>query len=309
MFYTDSETGLVFIGSQYIKAFPCGRRKSEIAGENRYIPIDPEARLNTEANNRKHSGLNGYKQSYLRHWDIIGQDSNISLVLAGYLFDIELLGIDSINAFASEISKSNGDINSIYVNILTTDVSFFSSIDGSNNANSTVGTEILRDQTLSSEPVTCLDLPKDPSKPQKFASDFYFSGLSFSAEPLKQIKESGGNAIPANMHPFSLQILTKGEDGWHICESSRLPEIDHGDTPNSVKIDGSLDINHKRDEDGKIETYGDLTVEGNITANGTLTASDVIIGDLHAVTLEVVTDQNVTNQLQFWTQPKPKNNV
>ena len=79
MFVRSSDNAnLIFIKSRYIKAFPCSRRRSNLTidtdgNENSvldkyYIPFDPEARLNTEANNRKHSALNGYKQDYLREW-------------------------------------------------------------------------------------------------------------------------------------------------------------------------------------------------------------------------------------------------
>ena len=90
MFHKDTANNLVFIESSYIKVFPCGCRKSELVetgATKQYIPIDPEARLNTEANNRKHSGLNGYKQEYLNYWNTNGE---LSLVLAGYLFNIKL---------------------------------------------------------------------------------------------------------------------------------------------------------------------------------------------------------------------------
>jgi hypothetical protein len=272
VFHTDAASGLVFMGSQYVKAFPCGRRKSELIDGVRYIPIDPEARLNTEANNRKHSGLNGYKQSYLRHWTTSGYTSNISLALAGYLFDIELPSTststnaeDIVNAFGTNIAANfNDSINSIYVNILTTDVTFFSSVDGSSNANSTVGTEILRDQTFKDEPAACLDMPM--SSESKDASDFYFSGLSFSAQPLKELKKP----VPSNLHPESLLLLKMIDGKWYINESIKLPKIDHGDTKDSVKIPG------------------DLTVEGDINVNGTITAKEVLIGGMKAITMEVV---------------------
>ena len=305
VFHTDAASGLVFMGSQYVKAFPCGRRKSELIDGERYIPID---RLNTEANNRKHSGLNGYKQSYLRHWITSGYTSNISLVLAGYLFDIELTSTststnaeDIVNAFGTEIAQSINDVdmNSIYVNILTTDVTFFSSVDGSSNANSTVGTEILRDQILNDEPATCLDMPM--SSESKDASGFYFSGLSFSKQSLKELKETNGYTLPSNLHPESLLLLKRTDGKWYLNESIKLPKIDHGDTKDSVEISGSLTIKHKRDDkdDTKIETRGDLNVEGNVTADGTLTASEVIIGDMKAITLEVAEVSTDKWQLRF----------
>lgn len=307
MFHIDADNKLAYLNSLNVKVFPSGRRKSELVNENdlkeRYhIPIDPEARLNTEANHRKHSGLNGYKQSYILGWT----SEYVSLVLAGYLFNIKLSdGYTSIQRIGEYLATNLEDTagnaaNKIYANILTADMAFFSSVDGSTNNEATkVGTEILRDQSFSAQPKTCLDLLKlkpnstNEYEPQNKAASYYFSGLSFSAEPLKQIKENGGQAIPANMHPFSLQILTKGEDSWHICESSRLPEIDHGDTKDSVKIPGDLTVE------------GNLTVNKNINVeNGTLTAKEVIIGDMKAITLEVVqttkADTNVATDKDKW---------
>ena len=53
---TENDIDLTFIKSTCIQAYPCGRRRipdqtAETAGFR--IPFDPEARLNTEANNRK----------------------------------------------------------------------------------------------------------------------------------------------------------------------------------------------------------------------------------------------------------------
>ena len=314
MFYIDSDNKLAYLDSLNVKVFPSGRRKSELVDtyvndkteQKRYIPIDPEARLNTEANNRKHSGLNGYKQSYI----LDTNTESISLVLAGYLFNIKLSGtysngnsIQKIGEYlASNIkdTSNNPVVNDeIYVNILTTDVTFFTSVDGSGSHNSEVGTEILRDQAFNGSPNTCLDLLKANSSPDKAAS-YYFSGLSFSAEPLEDIKKNENDGLPAYMHPESLLFLTKDTEGnWHIYEPSRLPKIDHGETKNSVEISGNLTIKHKRDDKGDIETRGDLEVEGNVTAGGTLTASEVIIGDMKAITLEVAEVSTDKWQLRF----------
>ena len=101
--YTDEIAGvdqiLTFIKSSNIQAYPCGRRRAvedrdlndnDIveADEHIRIPFDPEARLNTEANNRKHSSLNGYTQTYLKEWD--EKKKLLTVALAGYLFNITL---------------------------------------------------------------------------------------------------------------------------------------------------------------------------------------------------------------------------
>ena len=94
------ESMLTFIKSTNIQAFPCGRRSSAINydknsnskiddDEKYYFPFDPEARLNTEANNRKHSSLNGYTQTYIKQWDT--SQKALTMSLAGYLFSIYLV--------------------------------------------------------------------------------------------------------------------------------------------------------------------------------------------------------------------------
>jgi hypothetical protein len=295
MFYIDSDNKLAYLNSLNIKVFPSGRRKSELLNENspsdkHHIPIDPEARLNTEANHRKHSGLNGYKQSYILDWN----GKSISLVLAGYLFNIKLSeDYESHNSkechqyiseyLAENLKDTSGNTvvtDSIFVNILTTDVTFFSSIDGTNDTNSQVSTEILRDQSFSSEPSTCLDLPKN-GEPQNKAASYYFSGLSFSAEPLEDIKSELKSS--SSMHAFSLQILKRSGSGeWHVYEPSKLPIIEHGETENSVKIPG------------------DLHITGNLTVDGTITADEVIIDGRQAITLDVVKNSMTDKwQLQF----------
>lgn len=319
MFYIDSVNKLAYLDSLNVKVFPSGRRKSELIdvndkNETRHIPIDPEARLNTEANHRKHSGLNGYKQTYISSWD----DQSISLVLAGYLFKIELPDefksknggptcVQLIgNYLANNLKDTEGKnivSNSLYVNILTTDVTFFSSVDGSNSDASETSTEILRDQSFNDEPSTCLDIcKKGKDYPNDKATSYYFSGLTFSAEPLIEIINNGSFTFDGNRPPYSLQIMAsetdrEGNTIWNIYEPSRLPKIDHGNTPDSVKIPGDLHVE-----------------EGNVNVDGSVTATEFIVQNsdgstTNAVTLEVVTDQNVTNQLQFWTKPKPKNKV
>ena len=66
-----------FVKSLNVQAFPCGRRRSD---SNQVIPFDPEARLNTEANNRKHSGINGYTQTFLKSdWNTGTESSEAGL--------------------------------------------------------------------------------------------------------------------------------------------------------------------------------------------------------------------------------------
>ena len=90
-----NEITLTFLKSANVQVFPCGRRRSNTIrtdlnkdgnAESFQIPFDPEAKLNTEANNRKHSGLNGYTQTYIKSFE----NNVFSFALAGYLFNINL---------------------------------------------------------------------------------------------------------------------------------------------------------------------------------------------------------------------------
>ena len=308
MFFKDQTNGLVYVDSLNIKAFPCGRRKAaleEVSGEKLYIPFDPEARLNTEANNRKHSGLNGFAKSYLLDWE--RSSTSITLVLAGYRFDIKfsdyeegsnVTRIIDADSFGTALYKllvpeqdrgGDRDTKKIYANILTADMQFFS-IDGTDSPNSLVNTEILRDQAFSMAPETCLDLGK--IQPAKAVTDYYFSGLTFSTRKLETIKPELETSKV--MHPESLLLMEYVDNAWHICEKSRLPKIEHGPYEDSVYIPGDLIV------DGEITTEA-IKVKDGKDEHG----NDKY---LYATTLEVVTDNEVTNQLQFWTRPKTKTN-
>lgn len=278
MFINDTTSGLTFIKSKNIKVFPCGRRRSTLidtdnnantVSDQRHIPFDPEARLNTESNNRKHSGLNGYKQEYLNYWRA---DGKLSLVLAGYLFDIDLetdyQGDQSVNTVGTAIADSlSTDTESIYVNIKLADIEFFQ---GSSDALiDAASTQILRDQTLNDVPATCLDFLIPGANKTKIDS-YYFSGLSFS------------NTNLATLSPdddfVSMLLLDKVDGKWAIHEASRLPKIDHGDTKDSIKIEGDVTITNK------------LTVD-SISLAGTSVAS-LAVNDLG----------DNTYQLQFFVK-------
>lgn len=103
---TSLESLLTFVRSVNIQAFPCGRRTSaqESAQQDYYFPFDPEARLNTEANNRKHSSLNGYTQTYLKEWD--SSEKLLTLSLAGYLFTVALDGTYTTIVDGNEVTSA-----------------------------------------------------------------------------------------------------------------------------------------------------------------------------------------------------------
>lgn len=226
---------LVFVKSSNIQAFPCGRRRSQevnAGGDKYYIPFDPEARLNTEYNNLRHSSLNGFTQSYINKLE----QNTLSLVINNYLFNISLdanlVGTGETTTeenFGSAIATAVGEASTadkIYANIRIAQVPLYSGF-------TTYNTTILRDQTTSITPSTVLDLVNQEanSKPEllKTAPEnyFYFAGLSFSTEALADIE--------ADSTVFSLQILEK--DGtWKLYQPSLLPKIEHGVTSDSIKV-------------------------------------------------------------------------
>ena len=278
---TINNNGLVFVKSRCIKVFPCSRRKSELVdadgndntvSDKYYIPFDPESRLNTEANNRKHSALNGYTQTYLNYWST---DGELSVVLAGYLFNIATgeTGTDAVNNFGKAILKAldTNTPTAIYVNIKLANMTFFSS--GTAKIPEAT-TEVLRNQSTTKEPLACLDLFSGSNKTDP--DQYYFYGLSLSSENLsKKCPDEGF---------VSLQLLDYNNDGnWIIHEASRLPKIAHGDEKDSIVV-------------GNLHVTGDATVDGTLWAKTILQGTD----GKPAASLEVVKTTEGQYQLQFY---------
>ena len=127
---TNEKVNLAFIKSLNIKAFPCGRRRSTLLDDNvSRIPFDPESRLNTEANNLKHSGVNGFTDTYISLWD--DKDGILTISVGGYLFSIDLgkdneyttpqlLGSKFANYIMDDASVVSS-VDNIYVNVLIED--------------------------------------------------------------------------------------------------------------------------------------------------------------------------------------------
>jgi len=258
---------LTFLNSLNVQAYPCGRRRStdienDTGDKEKYrIPFDPEARLNTEANNRKHSSLNGFTQTYLKDWD----ENTLTISLAGYLFTITLdSGYASENAFGTALfnalttdNKELPEATHLYANILIEDVHLFSGF-------TEYYTGILRNQSgdVSEKPETALDLVADETAAADIGN-FYFSGLSFSATPLTGSTEfktyDSATNTKNNQTAVSLCLLEttaldeNGKPIWKIHEPARLPKIMHGDTEDSVVVAGNTLM------------QSDLTVEGKAT--------------------------------------------
>jgi hypothetical protein len=252
---------LAFIKSTNVQAFPCGRRRSEEVvidvdgdgtekdSEKFHIPFDPESRLNTESNNRKHAGVNGYKQTYLGEWAAGGNDY-LTLSMFGYQFKIKLDSTGrTMNGFGSAVAEKLGltsptALNHIYANIRIEDVPLYSGIN-------TYNTSILRDQTEEISPLSTLDLlNKTATENQSLLRNnpneyFFFSGLSFSTQPLSgdttastiSEKPTLRNNEPYQ-HVVSLRILDFDtvNNAWVVHQPALLPKVEHGDEVDSVKV-------------------------------------------------------------------------
>lgn len=245
------QTTRTFIKSNYIKVFPCGRRRStyidlvepssSLTKEKQYIPFDPEARLNTEANNRKHSGLNGFKQNYLLEWKdgTDEQDGKLVFVISGYVFEITLPKDkvrtldDFVNALIASKEAASGETdventNTISANIRLDNISFFSSTTTALEAK----TEVLRNQTQTAYVSDCFDEFIEDSQTTKAdttdRANYFFSGLSFTDTGVL----SDGF--------ISMVLFVKRDGLWQISNTARLPKIDHGQADNSIKV-GSVE--------------------------------------------------------------------
>ncbi len=287
MLINNAVNGLVFVKSINIDVFPSGRRRAAMPDSgtatttgSRYIPFDPEARLNTEANNRKHSGLNGFKQSFFKSYETSSIGGTISIVIDGYLFNIKLTtALKTIESFGNEILYQLGgstEEKEIFANIKLANVSFFEGADGI----PPVSTEVLRDQTLNDDPPSqCLDLliPGVSAADATQASNYYFSGLSFSTSKRE---------APDNKYKSLLLFIKDETTGvWQIAETARLPKIDHGSTADSVNIPGDLLISNKSNsEPGNLAVEGNAKVAGNAEVAGTInvTGAAVFASDLEA---------------------------
>ena len=252
----DSTSGpkLAFINSLNVQAFPCGRRRSEqVTGatptDKYYIPYDPEARLNTEKNNRQHSSLNGFTQNYIKSWTA----DEISMTIGGYLFKIkpqysdtldtaDKLGVD---AFGKTLVAATGeDGSSIYANIRIESIPLYSGF-------TTYYTEILRDQTATEQPSASIDrrLSNAEANDLRTRPDecFYFAGLSFSTTPLAEGKDAKlegpvweayteKNDGSPYQRVLSLRILDLDNGIWKLHQPALLPKVVHGPDTDSVQF-------------------------------------------------------------------------
>ena len=316
-----------FIKSLDVQAFPCGRRRSALyntqndGSESYRIPFDPEARLNTEANNRKHSSLNGYTQTYLAWED---NKNKFYIAIAGYLFTISLTEYSNANEFGAGLMAAitdalkNLDENfveedfaetntRIYANIVVKDTQLFSGF-------TNYDTEVLYSQ-YTEDTDTVLDLLKNENVDYIDASNYYFSGLSFSFTPLTAKNEIRSDLrLPdKDQTVFSLCILEKTESGWVACESAKLPKILHGDTPDSVYIGGELITDILNVANGiitntfTVEASGniDLTADAAAGHSGNINAAKLTQNGEQVPIIKVEEKEDDLYQLQIWINQAP----
>ena len=256
---TSNGINLAFIRSLNVQAYPCGRRRSEIVdtdndpgtvGDQYRIPFDPEARLNTEDNNRKHSGINGFTQTYLKSWDV--EKKSLDLVISSYLFHISLDDdYSSPNKFGANLLTLFNDSTStkIYANIRIEEVPLFK---GFTNYN----TKVLRDQSsgnddgdprgeldllnseLSNKLLNSITWSSNDLAEVKKPENYYFSGLSFSTQPLSEGTSEEAYSIQESesKQTISLCILEKKEGMWQVYQPALLPSVTHGRAQDSVKV-------------------------------------------------------------------------
>jgi hypothetical protein len=126
--------------------------------------------------------------------------------------------------------------------------------------------------------------------------NYYFSGLSFSAEPLAPLKDgevfhisknsnktvsriigkdANGEGVTSevNQQVISLRILEKAADGtWQVYQPAYLPRIEHGTTGDSIVVYGDTTLKgadkHFKAE-GTAEVQGDTLLKSNLTVKGT----------------------------------------
>ena len=259
VFTINSEpVNLAFIKSKNVQAFPCGRRRStSYAKDDSRIPFDPEARLNTEANNRKHSSVNGFTQTYIERWD----DTAV-LSLAGYLFTIALndnsqevvKSYKDFNTFCSQITDRVGETTSIFANILIDNTQLFAGT--YINEGLAYYTDVLdswANESIKDTSALDLYISDNSIKYEDELDNYYFSGLAFSAKPIATLYKLYNEAtegeefntrdeytLKNKQKVVSLRIFDKVGDSWKIHEPARLPSIEHGRTENSVVMNDLL---------------------------------------------------------------------
>lgn len=266
-FKENDSRKLAFLASSKVNVFPCGRRRSPAIAsdtasnstEYNRIPFDPEARLNTELNNRNHSSINGFDSTYIKSFN--SSTGILTTVLGNYSFKLnflhhktsDILSLNDIGTavsttiFGQESNKqlqnliSKGEIPKIYANIRIEHIALTSS------DSRVYYSEVLRNQSDSRIVEDHLDLLVSSEAEPTDASNYYFSGISFSLFPITEKSEkenfprsSKESIVDAIKHTeISLCILeyNTSTNQWEICQQALLPDIKHGELEDSVEFD------------------------------------------------------------------------
>jgi hypothetical protein len=210
----------VFLPSRNINIFPCSRRGQFDTNDSAKF-YDPEARLNTERTNRISTAINGFTDSFVANENFIDNDTLV-FVLAGYRVEIN-------NFVPSDIAAALGiSDGKIYAHL--------SVHEGISLNTEGYSTEILYRQSTETTQKNYLDVTytnKDTDGNITDKEDF-FVGISFTKEPIEDTL--GTVTLPG----YDLALFENSSSIWKLVQASLLPRITHGETEDSVKINGTL---------------------------------------------------------------------
>lgn len=317
-YYTNpGSITLAFVKSTDIQVYPCGRRRSIGISKDQntyYIPFDPEARINTEANNTRYTSLNGYEQTYIYSWT----DEELVLIIAGYFFRIPKISPAQI-AETIGIGVESTDVK-LYANIVLEESPIFQ------NAALQYNTYILRNQpctNLKDVALNELDRIINEEKGSEDLTNYYFSGLSFTSVPLT---DPNANTLTVRSeavlqeqdtlkeHIISLCIAVRESSDWKVCEKAKLPKIEHGDTQDSAKVTNfiaetisakTIDAETINTETVNTKTINTETINtSEVSINGKKLSEQITSAKVSAE--EVSAEEVVSNTGQFSNNVKAK---
>ena len=271
----------VFLSSGNINIFPCSRR-GQYADIDEPIFYDPEARLNTERTNRIGAASNGFTdsfiESYTRNKDAEGNElstSTLVFMLAGYRVEIKNLSTSIIDDLGVASDKIYAHL-SLHKGVSLNVESYF--------------TEILYRQSTELDQKNYLDVSYtdnavEDGTGKKSVTDYFFVGVSFTNTPVVDA-DTINKAI---LEPHNLPLFEKVNGDWQIVQTSLLPKIAHGETENSIKVAGNVEI-----------TDGNLIVKNGITTRiGNLNVSE---GGINATKGKITAlNSQITNNIDTST--------
>lgn len=257
---SDSEANRVFLSSRNINVFPCSRRGREEL-EDSIKQYDPEARLNTERTNRLHTAVNGFTKSFIdsfNTYDITVKDENgeeretetntLIFVLAGYYVEAKNF---NPTAIASALGSSTG--GTIYAHLSLYDKASLSA-EG-------YFTEILYRQFATTTDSQYLDITYSDTN----TTNDFFVGISFTKEA--ELDKT------LNIPSYNLPLFTYSGSNWELVQTSLLPKVEHGETEDSIKLGGNLEVTGEDTTLKKLSAgatdVGSLVVEGTTYLKGT----------------------------------------